>query len=329
MRHALAAALACLVVMLFVWSRAPPKDTFTNGSSKETIFVSIASYRDSECAATLKSMFENADDASRVFAGVCEQNTASATEVCLGTGFTWHDQVRRVSIPSKEAKGPTYARYLCSTLYRGETYFCQLDSHMRFVKGWDTLVIGMLKKCPSKKPVLSHYPHDYKSQPESGVPVLCKSKLDGGTGLATFEAVTMAASNTPKPVPFVAGGFMFGPGTLVREVPYDPGLDHLFQGEELLYSARLWTSGYDMFTPTANVVYHHYYRKSAPKFWADIDTKAQHAATLAKVTSLLTGEMKQQYPYGMGTVRSLQEYWAFSKIDLPHKRFDSEAAFCV
>ena len=41
-----------------------------------------------------------------------------------------------------------------------------------------------------------------------------------------------------------------------QEVPFDPELPYLFDGEELLYSARLWTSGYDLFAPVANAVFH-------------------------------------------------------------------------
>ncbi|GIL54102.1 hypothetical protein Vafri_9656 [Volvox africanus] len=32
-------------------------------------------------------------------------------------------------------------------------------------------------------------------------------------------------------------------------------------------SARLWTHGWDMFTPDCNVAFHHYNRDGAPKFW--------------------------------------------------------------
>ncbi len=31
---------------------------------------------------------------------------------------------------------------------------------------------------------------------------------------------------------------------LLQEVPFDPELPYLFMGEELLYSARLWTHGW-------------------------------------------------------------------------------------
>lgn len=49
----------------------------------------------------------------------------------------------------------------------------------------------------------------------------------------------------------------------------DPDLPMLFSGEEILYTARLWTSGYDIFAPGSNVVFHLYSGSSStrPKFW--------------------------------------------------------------
>lgn len=36
---------------------------------------------------------------------------------------------------------------------------------------------------------------------------------------------------------------MFYAGHILREVPFDPLLPYLFDGEEILYSVRLWTHG--------------------------------------------------------------------------------------
>lgn len=323
---ALAPVLVVALVATLVWRLAPRRDTFDEDDDAETIFVSVASYRDPDCLATLKSMFDNADRPERVVAGVCEQNTADAKEMCLRAGFEWHGNVRRVSVPHHEARGPTYARYLCSTLYRDEDYFCQVDSHTRFAKGWDTKAVAMLKGCPSDKAVLTHYPHDWKNAAVKEVPVLCKSKFDAH-GVPTFEAVTLAASKAPRPVPFTSGGFVFGPGRMLRDVPYDPNLAQLFQGEEILYSARLWTSGYDFYTPTENLVFHHYYRKDSPKYWQDIEYGADQAKTLAKVRRLLTGAL-QEYDFGMGDARPLEEYWEFAGIDWNTKTCSSESKFC-
>ena len=42
-----------------------------------TIFVSIASYRDENCPKTLYSLFKNAKYPERVFVGICQQNKTS------------------------------------------------------------------------------------------------------------------------------------------------------------------------------------------------------------------------------------------------------------
>jgi hypothetical protein len=38
-------------------------------------------------------------------------------------------------------------------------------------------------------------------------------------------------------------------------------------GEEISMSARLWTAGYDMFSPSVAVTGHIYVRRHKPKFW--------------------------------------------------------------
>ena len=303
-------------------------------AAEDTMFVSVASYRDSECAATIKNMFEQADRPGRVFVGICEQNDAAdQSEACVPASLP--KNVRRVSIPHSEAKGPTYARYLCSTLYQGETWYVQIDSHTRFVKGWDTKAIANAKKCPSPKAILTHYPRKMEEYGggDTGVPVLCRSKFDD-QGVVTFESVIMEPpkDGIPRKVPFVSGGFVFMPGTAVRDVPYDPDLPHLFQGEEILHSARLWTAGYDFYTPLDNIVYHQYLRKDKPKFWNDIPNfNATQQATLRKVRQLLGLELphRTDYKLGMGSARPLEEYWKFAGVDILKKTAESEKRFCV
>ena len=329
-----AASLAVLLLLWMLWSRGGRVERFAENDAA-TIFVSIASYRDKDCHATLRDVFKHASKPDRVFVGVCEQNTRANEEACLPPEFQWHDQIRRISVPHREAKGPTFARYLCSTLYRGETYFCQVDSHTRFTPGWDSRAIAMLKACPAPKPVLTHYPHDWgeaqRDGGAAGVPVLCKATFDAN-GVPTFNAVTLAASDQPRPVPFTSGGFVFGPGTMLTEVPYDPDLPHLFQGEEVLMSARLWTSGYDFFTPLENLVFHNYTRAEAPKFWNDVEYGAEQTRTLDKVKALLTGQLgggaSGGYRHGMGAARTLQQYWDYAGVDWATKTTTSEARFC-
>jgi Glycosyltransferase (GlcNAc) len=41
-------------------------------------------------------------------------------------------------------------------------------------------------------------------------------------------------------------------------------------GEEIIMSTRLWTHGYDIFSPSQSVVGHMYVRRHKPKFWESV-----------------------------------------------------------
>lgn len=324
-----------ILATMIMLARPFVKEGFSN--NEETIFVSVASYRDSECMTTIKDMFAKAKLPGRIYVGICEQNTSKENEQCVPIEFEYHDNVRKISIPNGEAQGPCYARYLCSTLYRDESYFLQIDSHSTFVENWDVKAIEALKSCPSERAIISGYPHDDNVYDidETSIPVLCDSKWNKD-GLPQLNAIIKNVKDfkgKPSPIPFASGGFLFSIGRLLRDVPYDPNLPHLFQGEEILYSIRAWTSGYDIFVAPVNIVLHRYYRKEEPKFWNDI--KAWHgsqkksAARARRILALENPIIKPgSDPYGLGSVRTLRDYWTFSGLDPVKKTSLSKQKFC-
>src|SRR5690348_6814047 len=60
------------VDLLVPFVRTPYYDTRPG-----TIFISIASYRDSECSDTIDSIFNNAKYPENIYLGICEQNNIS------------------------------------------------------------------------------------------------------------------------------------------------------------------------------------------------------------------------------------------------------------
>ena len=74
----------------------------------------------------------------------------------------------------------------------------------------------------------------------------------------------------PRFAPFVAAGYFVAHSDFLREVPFDPFLPWIFMGEEIIMSARLWTSGFDIFSPSQSVVGHMYVRRHTPKFWETV-----------------------------------------------------------
>lgn len=150
--------------------------------SDSTIFVSVASYRDSETRSTIDALFSTALNPTRIFVGVVlqleddnkydENIWSSILEASSDRNdrdsAAWKPrsfQIRCMRIHSKDATGPCYARGLCQTLYRDEDFVMQIDSHMRFRNHWDEYLIqtilGIQRYRSKEKIVLTAYPIGY------------------------------------------------------------------------------------------------------------------------------------------------------------------------
>ncbi len=298
----------------------------------DTIFVSIASYRDNECSLTLDTLFGNAKYPHRIFVGICEQNKEGILdETCITNKLLiYHNNIRIIKLDHKKAKGPTYARYHCSKLWRGEQYFLQIDSHTFFNKNWDTDLIEMITQIKtdpneSLKPVLSVYPPSKDQMSISGFPEMDSCIIKNN--IPTLYCGWSDESNKPKRSnkPWAAAGFMFLESDFLYSVPFDPNLSHLFQLEETLFSARLFTNGYDFYTPNKKVAYHHYNREKAPLYHQDIKdssecrTKAEKRALfllgILPIESVAYNFLRDHNYYGLGKFRSIDDFWKTSGID--------------
>jgi [Skp1-protein]-hydroxyproline N-acetylglucosaminyltransferase len=158
-----------------------PLDVSAGLYGDKSIFVSIASYMDSECLPTLKNMYQTASVPERVRVGVVWQHDAASwmssyrcddddnSELSIGKEIdfnSWYgENVLHVEMHYSQATGPCFARHLAESLWRGEEYFLQIDSHMRFRQNWDAYLIRMHFVCidelKSNRPILTTYPLGY------------------------------------------------------------------------------------------------------------------------------------------------------------------------
>ena len=315
--------------------------------ARESIFVSVASYRDPRCWDTIKDLYSKAKHPGRVFVGIVEQNNyedtqASSQEACIKPSEVRvpQKQIRKLKLDYKEAAGPTKARQLASTLYKGETYYCQVDSHVRFVQDWDEVCIQEINKCkvPGRS-MLTTYPLDETTYNEStlDVPVMCDAKFNqDGIPVPTAAMKPPSFMNgKPRPNAFIAAGFFFAPRQWVKDVPFDPGLDNLFQGEEMLLSARTYTNGYDIYTPSKNITLHEYIRKEKPKFWTDLGKTPEYTIKKKQSESRARRILQLEAPvieagadmYGLGTRRNIVDFWNHAGID-PLAKTTVKNKFC-
>ena len=269
----------------------PLPDSKSQGErDQETIFVAIPSYRDEETLPTIQSLLKTAHCPERVAIGVVWQvDTSSAEEVqgFAGGGnehckhILGHGNFRSISMDHRLATGPCYARHLAQTLHRGEDYVLQIDSHMRFRPNWDVYLIQQLNKCnPSinNKPpraVLTAYPPNYDAPQGQGPNAETRCTLlvpwkFGEDGMLRQKGRLLRSDyihnetsgdlNDNIPCLLFAGGFNFFHSELLGCCPYDGKHHGLFFGEEISMAVRLFTLGYNLYSPPQTVCYHKWER---------------------------------------------------------------------
>lgn len=281
------------------------RNKFEKPRNDDSIYVALGTYRDPYCPMTIKSLYANAKNPQKVFVGLFQQNCFEKkcrtgvlkggivndmdtdvncyTEFCsssegINSNACNNGNVRLFNVNESESLGPYMARYLGAKFYRGEEFYLQIDSHSEFVKDWDAKLIKMVRDAPAEKPVISAYPPSESSNWRDSIGYrICDSEFADAQiewqiiRLGTGQAFDNRFYDVPRYAPFVAAGFFFGPATLLHEVPFDPLLPWIFMGEEISMSARLWTAGYDIFSPTINVLNHYYVRRHYPKFWESVN----------------------------------------------------------
>lgn len=295
--------------------------------SKDRIFVQIASYRDPDCQHTLVDIFAKAKHPERIFVGLFWQFVEGEDDDCFELPTPHPSQVRTLKIDAANGKGVCWARHITQSIWGGEEFTLQIDAHMRFEPGWDETLLQMQRQCGKEKAVIASYPPGFTPPDhlERDYIFGIYAKEFNQDGIFTMIGQPCRAEEAPqKPPPgaFVSGGLLFGPAQMIRDVPYDPHL--YFFGEEISLSARLWTSGYDIFYPNDRVAYHDWNREGRKNthFSDHDDWSKRHIRAVQRVKYLL-GRTPPEDPdalvdinrYGLGDVRTLSAYETFCGVN--------------
>lgn len=294
-----------------------------------SIFVSIASYRDKQLSKTIKSLINNARYPKDLHIGVLDQAEKNkwANLDFVDTKLT-HKKMHM-----KDARGAGYARKICMEMYSGEDFFFQIDSHMRFAPNWDARMMTMLSQsqeiAKNDKVILSQFPAPYllwtngkEHYPEKD-PIFWSdpswtSVVWTWRGMWAGNREFMSDKSKPCPSHTVLAGYVFAPGNLVQEVPYDPRIS--FMGEELCFAIRAYTRGWDIYAPNEMLVWHYYTRKEDPKVWNQRDDMTREAkwsqleeSSRSVQRSVLTGE--EEGIYGVEKNKRYEEYQKMININ--------------
>jgi hypothetical protein len=280
------------------------------------IFIQIASYRDSELVPTINNCIENSDSPENLTFGICWQHDEKEDL----SKYLNDSRFKIISIHYSQSKGCCWARHKIQKLYDNEEYTLQLDSHHRFVKGWDTILKNMHNQLKQKgvlKPLITAYLPSY--DPDDDPNKRCdKPWKINFKEITKDRQVLFIPSNInrhyllkqPIGARFYSAHFTFADGKFVTEVPHDPEL--YFTGEEMSITVRAYTHGYTLFHPHIVIAWHEYTRKNRTKHWDDDKEwwkKDLHSKN--HYLSIFTDKGK----YGIGSEKTIEDYIKYSGIN--------------
>lgn len=304
------------------------------------IFISIASYRDPLLYNTVVSAFMNAVHKERLVFGVVDQSFPG--EFFNLKGLSFSEQVRYLRIDPEYGRGACWARNLAQSMWNGERYFFQVDSHTLFNDRWDEVFLNYMQEFEKyhERPAITAYPHAFLAV-DNNINNLKKFGYNGMLTLVADQSMSfrndmyvgiqarILSPGMPVHGFMLSANCLFTHGSVCEEVPYDPYL--YFSGEEHSLAIRMWTSGYNIFHVSNIPVYHHYGRdyrttvwsddfieKNRPQKWYLYDKDSKN-----RLTNIVTGKLKGAY--GLGNKRTLNDYIDWCGVDYLNKTLNTNA----
>jgi hypothetical protein len=291
----------------------------------------MPAYRDFELNKTVASAINNASGLNKLSFGI-HNCVLFDGEIEVKTDHLEWVTINSVTSIAPKNIGLQQARYLANEFYDGEDYYFQIDSHMRFVKDWDTTLIeGILdyQDMGLPKPLITQYPPSYIYEDDGTenhhyTQPFYQCGIWFGEDVQKFKD-TLIPTQTSRVssencgfIKSVSGGNIFTVGEF-SEIKPNPKIT--FWGEEPLIAARAFTHGFDLVMPFAHSVCHlyhseqpflkarrHHVWKDFPDIWEKIDAESRQEYRRI-FSERIVGEG------ALGTVRTLSQYEEFSGLN--------------
>ena len=296
----------------------------------DTIFISIASYRDPDLINTVKSAWDNANLKNNLFFSIVSQAKDNEHP---DLSFIPESQINYIKVDSDESKGACWAREIASRNIKGKFFF-QIDSHSRFRNNWDLIIKNSYKECQSKwgeMIVLSNYPDSYIIDWDIKQDVLkefdnffkLRASWDKQARMIVAEWEVCEPIEFGHEVFFVSANNLFCLSEIMNKVPYDEEL--YFTGEEPSLALRFYTRGIKIINPPSRYMYTNYDRENGKRnfHWEDRkdDWWELDQLSYQKLAKILTGDLTLG-KYGIESLDLFKEYQEKTGIFLEDK-FDT------
>lgn len=224
----------------------------------DRIFLSIASYRDPDLINTIKDAYKRADRPDRITFGVLFQGTKEEMNTFLSEAV---GKMNVKYVHHNDTKGTGWARnILTKDMLQDEEYWLQIDSHTRFIQGWDTKLIDLYNKIGEDCLISAYPPHFGMNEPYEVYTTKTlnnKALVEGFTDVFSFE-------NTVGKIPeqeyeesiTAAGAFQFTKRHVAKSMTFDAYFNPWMDQE--ISSCLAWMNGFNIYAPRDAILWHCY-----------------------------------------------------------------------
>jgi Glycosyltransferase (GlcNAc) len=305
-------------VLVSAHSSAP---TGSGDCVPERIYVQIPAYRDLELLPTVMDLLARARHPERLTIGVAWQ--FGPGDGYIGKALLQLPNVKVLSIPAAESLGCNWARQLLQKRWDGQEYTLFLDSHHRFVSGWDESLVRMhrdLQDSGVEKPILTSYlpPYDPAENPAGWIETVYRMAVAERRWGMPFQLTGHPVRDwrrltSPLAAYFVSLHMLFAEGAFNMDVPFDPRI--YFFADEVAIALRAYTHGYDLFHPNVVLGWHLYDRRTRTTHWADhSEWERLNEISIKRLRQLFSGVLMDEY--AVGGARTISEYESYAQVTL-------------
>jgi hypothetical protein len=290
-----------------------------------SVFVQIASYHDFELGKTILHAIKQSSKNHEIHFGVFN--------CYYQNNDIYIPKVENLKVIEEEAPfgvGVGKSRNIANSLYGGQDYYLQVDSHTRFKQNWDEFLISQIKGYQGigiKKPLLTTYPGTYRYNDNleevidwgdnvsaiylADNPEQFKDTLIPGQRAIPTEGTILSKS--------ISAGSVFSVGEFA-DTDFNDKV--AFWGEEIFVAAQSWTRGFDLLIPSIQQIFHLYYdsesrmQKNARRhIWKDFPELFQSMDAESKIEIKTIFKENIIAKNALGSERTLKEFEVYSGLD--------------
>jgi hypothetical protein len=286
------------------------------------IFVSIACFMDKDILNTIENCLEKAKNPENIVFGICLQGDPKDNYL---EKYEYHPQCRIHKMHWNEARGPAYARGIIYDMFQEEDYFFQIDCHTRFFQDWDEKIIHCFHECKklNEKAIISHYPVNInnmfgKNFQQTIINISTVRCVDSRMGIKTHGR-NVNLNLCPKKSWGISAAMLFFDKQAYNEIVFDKEIYFGLQFEEqVVLSARYWTHGYDIFTPSQHIIGTEYITNRKRQRHSVPRKHNLHKESYSRLCHIMKLKYDKRYINSfdskLGTVRSIEDYYKMLNI---------------